>query len=357
MQEDLKTEVILCPNCKEEVPKTLYCLNCGYPLYKVEQEEARPEGTEIIGIEGAPEPIETAPSNEPEVEMPSIPEEATEIAVEPEEEEAETLEEPQIISVEEEEKPAEELTEAVTAQWEAEVEVMQVQEPVVEESTEIETMVPEEEPTEEAEVEVMQVQEPEMEESTEEAQETPTEFEPDPLVIEVMEKLVKSISLRVRLANLLREGDVKEATFTRLFESYGARGERWMKRRNEMLERNRYDLDEMEKALTEARMGLEELEIRKAIGDVSEGEYQAKAPAFEWDIRLLDDELRRRKGEIAYLMDLAQVISASEAQDLREMAESCNEDLDGLVESGRINSETAARVKAALGDALKGLNG
>ena len=38
MQTELKTEVVLCPNCKEEVPKTLYCLNCGYPLYKMQSE-------------------------------------------------------------------------------------------------------------------------------------------------------------------------------------------------------------------------------------------------------------------------------------------------------------------------------
>ena len=30
-------EVVHCPNCKEDVPKTLYCLNCGFPLYKEEQ--------------------------------------------------------------------------------------------------------------------------------------------------------------------------------------------------------------------------------------------------------------------------------------------------------------------------------
>lgn len=36
------SEVILCVNCKEEVPVTLYCLNCGFPLYhKGEAADAR----------------------------------------------------------------------------------------------------------------------------------------------------------------------------------------------------------------------------------------------------------------------------------------------------------------------------
>jgi hypothetical protein len=28
------SEVIRCSNCKEEVPVTLYCLNCGFPLHR-----------------------------------------------------------------------------------------------------------------------------------------------------------------------------------------------------------------------------------------------------------------------------------------------------------------------------------
>ena len=183
------------------------------------------------------------------------------------------------------------------------------------------------------------------------------EFEPDPLVAEVMEKLARNISLKIRLVNLLREGKVKEATFNRLFESYSARGERWMNRRNEMLERSRYDLDGMEKSLLEARINLEELEIRKAIGDASEEEYQAKAPAFEWDIRWIGGELQRRKGEIAYLGDLTRVMSVEAAQELKGMAESCLGSLDNLVEAGTVSSETAVRIKATLEEALDCLKG
>ena len=51
MQTGLQAEALLCPNCKEEVPKTLYCLNCGYPLYKIEVE------SEPMVEEDAPEPV------------------------------------------------------------------------------------------------------------------------------------------------------------------------------------------------------------------------------------------------------------------------------------------------------------
>lgn len=370
--------MILCPNCNEDVPKTLYCLNCGYPLYKVEQEQAELEKTEVIGIEETPEVIELEPETEPEIS--SITEEI-EAPVGMMVDEAEAEEEPQIISVEEAEEPAEtdELAEAVTAPDEVEAEPLEVEGPEILEEDysvlEAEVTPTEEEPSESIEEAVIEMveereeaeetevieeiqEEPTIEEPAEEqVQETLAEFEPDPLITVVMENLAKNISLRLRLVNLLKEGDVKEATFNRLFESYGARGERWMNRRNEMLERSRYDLDAMEKALTEAMTDLEELGIRMAIGDSSEEEHQAKAPAFEWDICFLDGELHLRKGEIAYLEDLTRVMSAEAVQELREMAEGCYGALDGLVEAEKVGSETAVRVKASLEEALDCLKG
>jgi hypothetical protein len=44
--------LVTCENCKEEVPETLFCLKCGYPLYINAQAEEE-------GFGGAPpEPIE-----------------------------------------------------------------------------------------------------------------------------------------------------------------------------------------------------------------------------------------------------------------------------------------------------------
>jgi len=371
VQRDIQTEVVLCPNCNEEVPKTLYCLNCGYPLYKIEQTEAEEP---VASIEETPEQMEAEPAIEPDLDQEVSPiEEEVEVPLEPVIDATEA-EGSQTIPVEEPEEPAEmvELVEAETAQGEIEAETMLVQEPenLKSDVPETETTAIEEEPSEiveEAVAEVVdetgdteetQVVEEILEEPVaeapleEEVQEAAPEFEPDPLVKMVMERLAKNISLRVRLVNLLREDDVKEATFNRLFESYAARGERWMNQRNEMLERCRYDLDAMEKAFIEAKTSLEELEIRKTIGDASEEEYAAKAPAFEWDIRSLDDELRHRKSEIAYLEDLTRVMSTEEVQALNTMAENCHGAIDELVESEKVSPETAARIKAALEEAL-----
>lgn len=387
MQRDMQVEVILCPNCEEEVPKTLYCLNCGYPLYKVdeEQEQVGAVEDETIVIEETPEPIEAEPTigEDTEPEVAAVVEEAVEAPSEPIIEEVEAEEVPEVVHFEEAEEPEEavEVVEMVEAVDEIVAEVIEVQEPeMVEEIYEVpepefstaeeeQLEFIEEEPSEGVEeiaeevVDVSMVaEEVEIVEEIEEVvpevvQEASVEFEPDPLTTMVMENLLKNISLKVRLVNLLRRSDVKEATFNRLFESYAAKGERWMNQRNEMLELCRYNLDAMEKKLVEAKTGLEELEIRKAIDDATEEEYLAKAPAFEWDIDVLEGELRRRKGEIAFIEDLTRVMPADEIQNLTEMAESCYEDVEGLVDADKITSETAERVKAALQESIDCLKG
>ena len=49
MEVESTGDLVRCPSCHEMVPKTLYCLNCGYPLYKVEFEEegSTEEGEEM----------------------------------------------------------------------------------------------------------------------------------------------------------------------------------------------------------------------------------------------------------------------------------------------------------------------
>ena len=62
------SEVIHCPNCKEDVPKTLYCLNCGYPLYKLEQQKAEEK---IEEPKDESEPVEEVDMSV-EIEQPEI---------------------------------------------------------------------------------------------------------------------------------------------------------------------------------------------------------------------------------------------------------------------------------------------
>lgn len=340
------SEVIHCPNCKEDVPKTLYCLNCGYPLYKLEQQKAEekeePEVEEpveevdmSVEIE-QPEPIETVPEPEPE----------------PEEEESEEEE----IEESEPEEPEPEI--------ETTIEVEDESEPEEEEVYEEPESEPEEEEIEESELEPEPVHEPVIEPKVETEIFTPEEresymmdeirieFAPDPLTKEVMENLAKNITLKIRLVRLLRESQVKEETFKKLFDSYVDQGRLWVSRRDEIVRRFKADIERMEQELVSAKKDFELLEIRKNIGDAGDEEYNVKAPAYKWDIENLDKEIKNTRGGISYVINLKGLIPDEEVEELKNMAESDFGELDSVE---GVTADTIARMKEALSEALNTL--
>jgi len=415
MYGDLSSEVVHCPNCNEDVPKTLYCLNCGYPLYKIEQEEkaevqpeVEPEALEVLAPEEMevdmsveieqpeetltieeeaeiepeipePEPeLEPEPEIEPEPEPEVLPEDIeTTIKVELVEEEAPSEQlEPEIkVEVIEEEPEAEPLPE-----MEAEEEILLVDEeldmePEPEEEAAEELIVEEpeieEEPvSEEPEIEeeaplpeaeekvIMEPEEPEktidfIEEEPELMEAIRLEFAPDPLTKEVMENLAKNITLKIRLVRLLRDGQVKEETFKKLFDSYVEQGRIWVSRRDESVRRFKADIERMEEALVNARKDFELLEIRRNIGDADDEEYKVKAPAYNWDIEHLEEEIKNRKGGILYVANLRNIVPDEEIVELEKMADTDYAELDKIEE---ITADTVAKMKETLAESLNILN-
>ncbi len=322
-----RSEVIHCPNCQEDVPKTLYCLNCGYPLYKLQpptqpKEEAPKEEEEVeMTVEIAP-PVEVL-----------VEEEGEEGALEPEEVETPELEaeEPPMVEAAQEE-PLEPSAPALEPIWEAEPEEppLEVEEPRLE-AEEVEQTPPEESQEEEEFMEEIKI-----------------EYAPDPLTKEVMENLAKNITLKVRLVRLLRESQVKEETFKKLFESYLEQGRRWVSRRDEILRRLKADLERMEEALINARKDFDLLETRRSIGDASEEEYAVKAPAYRWDIENLEREIGNAKAGIRYVENLRGLIPEEEVEELKAMSERGYSDLD---EVEGVSNELTALMKETLAEA------
>jgi len=359
-----KSEIIHCPNCKEDVPKTLYCLNCGYPLYKLEQEKKNedPEAELVsdsepklggkeevdMSIEYEP-PQKTYMANESEAEPEMEPEEELEPEPEPEEEEE--------VEPELEAEPEEELEPEPEPEEEEEV-YMSVedeppQEPFMADESEVEL---EPEPIYEL------VLEPEVElelisqdVSDDHRRDIVTlEFAPDPLTREVMENLAKNITLKIRLIRLLRENAVKEETFKKLFDSYVDQGRLWVSRRDEIIRRFNADMERMEIEVVSARKDFELLEIRKNIGDAGEEEYGVKAPAYKWDIEHLDTEIKNSKGGTQYMINLQSLVPGEEIEELENLAQSDYSELDTIE---GVSPDTINRMKETLSEALKTLQG
>jgi hypothetical protein len=354
-------------------------------LYKIEVEstpaveEDAPEPVAIVEAEAVEEEdVEVVPEFQAQVESEAIQEEIVEIApeapapTESEEEVVETALEPVAVvetePVEEDVVVLVDSVEEIDAPVEEVVAEPEIVEPVVEEiidfepvadvNAEAEDAVEVEGPVEDVIVVAEEPEAVDVEEDLEPVVEVEPEvvavpeYEPDPVIKEVMGNLAKNISMKIKLVDLLRKGGVKSEIFRKLFDSYLTRGELLMNSRSEMLERVRYDLGSMDGALHEAKEGLEELDIRRAIEDVSEEEYAAKAPGFQWDIGQYKDEVGKKQAEIYYLEDITRVMSSEEIGELVGIGEGCFEVLDELTESEGIDGDTAAKIRVSLEEAL-----
>lgn len=354
LQGGSQEEMSVCPRCHESVPRTLYCLNCGYPLYREEKE--------IPAVRGLQEQFTGSSEAESkmEIEEAKPPQALEEISMEPQEkmEKGEVEEGFEAGDVKTQETPP------ATPRAEMEMGVSETLDVSTPESVELPKIEASETPaeaigvTEErpAELEAVKVEAGGAEEEVMEAlkvAEQPSKTMIDPVILEVMENISKNISLKVKLIELAMKGEVKENTLKKLLENYAAKGEIWINRRNEILERGRYEISTLERALENVRAGLEELEIRRAIGDASDDEYAAKAPSYEWDLNHLNEKLTRKKLEIAYLESLSKVMPVDDFESLKAIASSCHHDIDELASTGRVSPETATEIRSILEEALE----
>ena len=172
----------------------------------------------------------------------------------------------------------------------------------------------------------------------------------DPATRDVMENLVKSLSMQLWSVDMLQEGKVNEMQFDRLLADYSTRLKPCLNRRNEMLEEAR-NVEPLEMELNEARLRLEELEMRKSIRDASDDEYRVKMPSLKWEIEHYEEGLRVKKAKITFLHDLKGVLSDKEISNLQEKAEKCIRMMDMKDRPWEASAETNNKVKDALKDA------
>jgi len=348
---DSPGEVVHCPNCKEDVPKTLYCLNCGYPLYK--------DGQKVEPDKPVAESATPTPPDQGDVELAVEPEEEakpvkavepSEPILAPDEKPLEAVEPPKSTMVEVQPEPSAPLE----IQEKALIpEVASVQSVEEKPQPEPEPMQVAPEPVLPTDSTTPRSSEPTVEVATmidEYEEKAASSYVPDPLTKELMDSLAKNLSIRLKLLSLYRAGKVREETFIDLFEGYTAEGESFSQRREELLRKLNAELEEVERNYVDATEAMELMEIKRAIGDISEGEYTVKMPAYRWDIDTYDLKVAEYRNHIAYLENLPGVYKKEELQELRELASLQYNTVDALQIS---KEDSISTIKASLYEAVK----
>jgi hypothetical protein len=374
-QDIVETETIVCTNCSKEVPKMLFCPNCGYPLY-IEKNGERSETEDEKSVEQDAQPDEAEPVSDIEEKDETIASneddssskesESTEIKEEPKEafkkpkkqgffsrakniigfkddavssksevaKEPETVEgvSPQQDLFEGESQSEESIGEPAMAMDDWVLSEDRQDEISVEESMESKEM------DEPQDVVYEAVDVPEIEESK--------DFEPSRKLVEIQENLFKVLSMKMWLIDTLRKGEMYEEHFVKKFREYEAQLKDYMMLRQEYLSRLK-DLELLSKALRKARVSLNELKMKKDLRIISEKEYEVKAPFHEWDVKHYEEEISRRRAETAFLEDPSRVISADEFLGMKILAEDCLRSVE-MGELRKISNATHESLKTSL---------
>ena len=359
--------IVVCPNCGMEGPRGIYCNNCGYPLF-INNGESKPVESEDEYMYTGPELVEAEVPSEAVME-PDFPLAEEDVGLNTEMPSNE-------IEADVEDKRDEGLTLLGAVRARARNLVRRYRGQLKEDAQQDEEEELFEHASEDSYLELKREFEGDMGE--EDIYDTDTEtpdfvedyekietqsFAPDikkthdedPILKDVMESLVKSISMELWLLERLVDEKIDENAFNELFDSYSSRTMTFINSRKELLEGAR-DTSSMEKALTQARLKLEELEMRRDIGYISEAEYSVKAPGFEWDVNKYGGEISRRRAEETFLENLANIMSAEEVNRIRVRAENLLDGLNDLEASSRISPETSKTAKESLNSILDCIN-
>jgi len=173
----------------------------------------------------------------------------------------------------------------------------------------------------------------------------------DKSILELNRETVKCVSLKLWSIDQLLEKKIEESQFVKLFEGYNARHQQLKDRGNEMLKNTR-DIDAHEESLKKVKISLDELEMRKSLGDLFEGEYEAKGPAFRWEMQHYQEKVSARKMEISYLKDLTNTISPEILSEMEETTQRLLHILDNLEIVEYVCSETIENIRRSLEDII-----
>jgi len=186
------------------------------------------------------------------------------------------------------------------------------------------------------------------------ASETATEPEPawaeavDPEIVELMDEIKKNHIWKVRLCGILCDSEVSEEVFTKVSEEYINRIVQLNKVRNEKISYYREELEERKAELEDAEKRLEELNVRVAVGQISDADTSAQTPELEQRIEELSEEASRLSAQLSHLNNLMTGSPPKEIFDLEKTARRCLDSLDDLIADGKISDETGRDIQGDL---------
>ena len=166
-------------------------------------------------------------------------------------------------------------------------------------------------------------------------------------------ELLKYQIWRVKLCGIFSEQGMSTRVFTNIWEGYGDEVARLQRRNEESLSARKTGYEEKKAELENAKLKIDELRVRVAIGEVSESDLLIRTPSIRADVESLEREVSRLEEQLREEETKHSGGSPREMFEHEQSARAFVNEIDDLIAEGKLSKEFGKRLGAAMEEILE----
>lgn len=179
-------------------------------------------------------------------------------------------------------------------------------------------------------------------------EEDSVDYKPDKYTLETVQKIAKNIKYESYLVGLLKEDEIAQDAFFRLYHGLSDDTHKMIVRREELIAEIDEKIGNYRSTVGSAQQGMKLLNIRKSINDASDGEYKVKAAALKWDIENYGSRITEEEHKANYLKNLGSLIDVEELELLTNDVNNCT----NIIAKLNVEEKFKEKIKDSMKEAL-----
>lgn len=173
----------------------------------------------------------------------------------------------------------------------------------------------------------------------------------DPEVESLMQELKNYFVWRTKLLAMLGEGNVSQSVFSKLFDEYQQRIDQLSQRRTDKVKLFDEQSSSTKNELDQKELELEELKVRREVGQIDDAALDEKSPSVQGEIDRLSEDHNSANIHLARLGNLLQGMSTGQILELENMTKQSQSRIHESLESGVIGRDSGNSISRAFDDA------
>ncbi len=170
----------------------------------------------------------------------------------------------------------------------------------------------------------------------------------DALDMQVRRELLKYQTWRVKLCGIISEKGMPTLVFTNIWEDYGDEVARLQKKIEESLRARKTRYEDKKAELENAKLKLDELRVRVAIGEISESDLLMRTPSIRTDVESLEREVSGLEEQLRGEETIHLGGSPKEMFENEQTVRAFVHKIDDLIAEGTLSVEFGKRLGAEM---------